>query len=440
MQRREFLSSSVAAGWVLSAGTGAALSAAESPMERDSNSVFYGAPVVSGPAADSITILQAVNGPASGYVEWAVGEEPFQRASGEVAGLLPYDEHVLKFVLPSLPAGKEIRYRVVARKIHFKTDYNIQQGEPIVSETFRFRTLNPAAHETRFVVWNDTHENLDTIRKLQKLSTEFSPDFMLWNGDQTNNVHEPSAMREQYLSPGQLPISSNWPMAYARGNHDLRGPAAREVARFTGTPGDQFYYAFRSGPLAALVMDTGEDKPDERDVFAGLAGFDPFRERQRLWLQGVIEQDWFRSAPYRVLFCHIPLWWKEETAKRDFWMCAERCREDWLPLLVKAKVQLIVSGHVHQDALLPASATQPIPQLTGGGPKPDKATVIEGVASGSSLKIVCRSLSGEVRHSVEIFRDQLSDNGTTDTHRFAGTFSRTPIACRYDRIDRPFLS
>jgi len=406
MQRREFLTSSVVAGLAASAGASAqaqgnaAGTSTQTPAA--SKSVFFGQPVVSGPAPESLTILQAVNGPATGHLEIAVGDEPFRRIDSESAGLLPYDQNILKFTLPPLPPGKSVRYRVTANTILFKTDYNIIPGEPEQTEIRTFRTLDPQASATRFVVWNDTHEHQKTIDVLQQQTLAFRPDFLMWNGDQTNNVHDPVKMREQYLSPGELEISSQWPMAYARGNHDVRGPAAREVARFTGTPEDLFYYAFRSGPLAALVMDTGEDKPDDRAVYAGLAGFDAMRERQRQWLAQVIEQAWFRSAPYRILFCHIPLWWTPDGKERDFWMCSEVCRDAWLPLLQQARIQLVVSGHIHKATLMPATESQPIPQLMGGGPKLESATIIEGIADAQHCVLTCKKLTGEVAYRIEL--------------------------------------
>lgn len=402
MQRRDFLTSSVTGLCLASAETVVAAAQEGARRTAGPESVFFGHPVVSGPSADALVILQGVNGPASGFVELAVGDGPFERVDAESAGLLPYDANVLKFRLPALPQNQSIRYRVTARRIEFKTDYNIQQGPVESTPVYTVPTLDTQAARTKFVVWNDTHENLNTIRQLQEQTAVLQPDFLMWNGDQTNNVHDPRVMREQYLSPGQLEISARWPLAYARGNHDLRGPAARLVHQFTGTPEDRFYYAFRSGPVAALVMDTGEDKPDDRDVFAELAAFEPMRQRQTEWLARVIEEDWFRSAPFRILFCHIPLWWNGDVSKYDFWLFSEVCRDAWLPLLLKGKVQLVVSGHTHQATWLPPTADQPIGQLIGGGPQQERATLMEGIADHKALTLICRFLDGREAYKVEV--------------------------------------
>jgi len=405
MQRRDFLSSSFVAGLSVATSSSSLLQGAEKTTAADdvvaAKSVFFGHPVVSGPAPESLTILQAVNGPASGYLELAIGEGDFQRIDAEAAGLLPYDANVFKFVLPPLPDNESIRYRITARTITFKTDYNIIQGEASTGPTYTFRTLNSKAESTKFVVWNDTHEHQETIKILQQQTAALKPDFLMWNGDQTNNVHDPVRMREQFLSPGELEICSRWPMAYSRGNHDVRGPGARQVHQFTGTPDDRFYYAFRSGPVAALVMDTGEDKPDDRAVFAGLAGFEAMRERQKIWLAQVITEPWFRSAPFRILFCHIPLWWNRDVSKYDFWIFSEVCRDAWLPLLKQADVKIVISGHVHSSNWIPANENQAIGQLTGGGPQTNSATIIQGIADQHTLRITCQSLDGKILYDLK---------------------------------------
>ncbi len=374
MYRRSFLTASLAAASLetLRRSPARASEPADSPAPAATSDLIAGSPVVSGPAGESITILQAISRPATGYVEFAIGDGAWQRVAGETAGLLPLSAHVLKFRLPPLPAGSTIRYRIAARSIHWKrvgifVHGEIVAGEQATSGERQFRTLAPDAAETRFVVWNDTHENQATLAALAERTVGIAPDFLLWNGDQTNDVHDEAEIAGQVLTPGQQQIAANWPLAYVRGNHDLRGPAARHIAEFTGTPDDRFYYAFRSGPLAALVMDTGEDKPDDHPVFAGLAAFTPFRERQTRWLEETVQQPWFQQAPLRILFCHIPLWWVRDRRDIDYWEFSKVCRDAWVPILAKAGVQLVVSGHTHDHAWLPASAQQPLGQLVAEG-------------------------------------------------------------------------
>ena len=179
----------------------------------------------------------------------------------------------------------------------------------------------------------------------------------------------------------------------------MRGPAAQSLPGFTGTPDDRFYYAFRSGPLAALVMDTGEDKPDDSPYLSGMGAFQKMQRRQAEWLKGIVIEPWFRDAPHKVLFCHIPLWFKHPRIPNSDG--TKYCRDLWTPTLAEAGVKLVISGHTHDYAWLPANAKRPIAQLIGGGPRPSIATFIEGTATQESLTMTMKKLDGTVLQNVE---------------------------------------
>jgi hypothetical protein len=273
----------------------------------------------------------------------------------------------------------------------------VKLSEPHTSPEYRFRTLDAAADATGFAVWNDTHENSETLKVLHKLTTALNPDFLLWNGDQSNDVHFEKDMAGQFLTPAGLSIADKWPLAYARGNHDLRGPAAGSLAGFTGTPEDRFYYGFRSGPLAALVMDTGEDAPDDQPYFGGRAAFQAMQRRQATWLKSVTKEPWFRDAPHKVLFCHIPLYFTRDIFPQQHrWECHDICRALWVPTLVEAGVKVIISGHTHDFRWMPAKKGQPIAQLIGGAPQPRFATFIQGNATRERLALKMTKLDGTV--------------------------------------------
>ena len=352
------------------------------------------------PAPDAVTILQPLQRSATGHLEYAVGDGPWVKVSGGHGGLLPLSEHVLKFRLPPLPPGKDVRYRVVGHTVGWvkvRQFYHgeIKAGRPQTSNEFTFRTLDPAAEATTFAVWNDTHENAETLKALHGMTERLRPDFLLWNGDQSNDVHFEKDMAGQFLNPAGLSIAA-WPLAYVRGNHDVRGPAARSLPGFTGSPGDRFYYGFRSGPLAALVMDTGEDKADDSPYFGGMAAFERMQEEQAGWLKGVVAEAWFRDAPHKVLFCHIPLWFDHPRLKGNRFKGHEHARKLWEPTLVKAGVSVVISGHTHDYLWMPRKDGQPIGQLVGGAPQPKFATLIPGTATRKELKLTMTKLDGTV--------------------------------------------
>lgn len=400
MKRRQFLSRSLIAGSLVSP----TMSMAQAPSASDSTSpgTAWGAPLVAGPDPGNLAILQAVLGPASGFVEISVNDGEWRKVLPEHRGLVAFESHVLKFLLPPLPAGAKLRYKVTVYAVTYQNAYKIQCGPPVVSAEYVVSCLDPAKKATQFVVWNDTHENAKTLGALHEKTTTLRPDFLLWNGDQTNDVYAAEKMAKQYTCPEGLPIATHYPLAYLRGNHDVRGPAARLVEMFTHSPGQDFTYAFRSGPVACLAMDTGEDKPDSHPVFQSMVNFDAMRARQTKWLASVIEEPWFRSAPYKLLFCHIPLWWTKDEPDRAYYNCHKPCRDAWQDLLLKAGVQLVVSGHTHETAHLPVIPGRPIAQLVGGGPQPERATLTQFVADEKQLTITMSTLDDKVVHRLTI--------------------------------------
>jgi 3',5'-cyclic AMP phosphodiesterase CpdA len=415
MNRRQFLSTSGTIGMVSLVAAPAVAPAQETGAGEHEftagsppGPVFAGSPVVAGPAPDAITILQPLQRHATGYLEYAVGDAEFQRVDAAEAGLLALNGHVLKFRLPPLPPGMDVRYRIAAHSVGWVRVREFVHGEIVAGENETteirtFRTLAPSADKTSFVVWNDTHENVETLQRLHGVTTEAAPDFLVWNGDQSNDIHFEHEMTRQFLAPAGLAIAERWPLAYARGNHDVRGPEARRLNDFTGTPEDRFYYAFRSGPVAALVMDTGEDKPDSSIYFGGMAAFEQMQERQAKWLRTVVKEPWFREAPFKVLFCHIPLWFTRDIFPQyKRWEFTPVCREAWLPSLLEGGVKLVISGHTHSPVWMPAKDGQPIGQLIGGGPQPRSATVIQGSATKDLLAVTMKKLDGSTLAEVAI--------------------------------------
>jgi predicted phosphodiesterase len=358
-------------------------------------------PVLTNPAPDAVSILWATSAAATGWVEYGESNELGQRATGEEQGLMPYDERAFKVRLRNLKPGTRYHYRVHAVRVDFRGPYDIrrQTQETSVSDVFSFTTPNPNADTVRFTVWNDTHEVPETLRGLheahEKLQQHEPDDFLLWNGDQTNDISTEERMVDQFLAAAGQPFAARVPYYYVRGNHDVRGPGARHLPRFTDVPNGEYFYTFRHGPLAALVLDTGEDKPDDHPVYGGLNDFAAFRTRQAEWLAHQIERPEFRTAPIRVLFCHIPLWWQGGA------LCDDGHKK-WHDLLVKGGVQLVISGHTHRPGWFPPEKGRPYGQLVAGGPRPTAATYIRGHASHERLAITHYRLNGEVLHEFEI--------------------------------------
>ena len=105
----------------------------------------------------------------------------------------------------------------------------------------------------------------------------------------------------------------------------------------------QFYYTFRQGPAAFVVLDAGEDKPDSHHEYGGTADYDAYREAQTEWLLKAVKEESFASAPMKICIIHIPT-----LAFRSSWYAERYITEHWVPILEKAGLDLALCAHHHK--------------------------------------------------------------------------------------------
>lgn len=350
--------------------------------------------VLMAPRTDGIDAIWGVTRLCTGRVEWEASDGQQGTAAIDPYGFVPQGEHVLRVRVSGLTPGTAYRLRAVTRASG--------ERDEVVGAWKSFRTLHPTAGTTSFVVWNDTHIHDETIQRLHDVTP--AADFLVWNGDTCNDWKSTDLLVPTLLHPGQCDITDGRPLALTFGNHDVRGPYAFEMPDIVATPTGRPFYAFRSGPVAVICLHTGEDKPDTHPSFAGRVAFDVLRREQADWLAMTIRQPEFRDAPYRVVFCHIPLRWLDERpqdyAGTGFDRHSGRSRDAWHDSLVAWKTQVIVSSHTHRQAWLPATSAFPYGQLVGGGPRLPDATWIGGRADARELVLQVNDLEGAVLQRV----------------------------------------
>lgn len=364
-----------------------------------------------GPRADGVDVVWAVTGAARGWVEWQLSDpnadtddtsaDPPQSgrriADHDGFGFVPQADHILRVRIDGWQPGNT--YAVRTHTV------STVDGRETTSAWKQVRTLDPEAAETSFVVWNDTHQRSETLTRLDVASPH--GDFWVWNGDVCNNWNDPAELVPTILAPADRDVTDGRPMCFVWGNHDVRGPHAYRLPGIVSTPGDRPYYALRSGPVAAIFLHTGEDKPDDHPSFQGRAAFEQLRREQADWLSEQIKQPGFADAPYRLVFCHIPLRWHEEPtltaddyAGGEFDRYAQPSRPLWHDALVSWGAQLVISGHTHNPAWFAATEEFPYAQLTGGGPASWASTWIAATADAESLTVTTHRLDCSVIREV----------------------------------------
>lgn len=255
--------------------------------------------------------------------------------------------------LKNLKPGTAYRYRIFSREVASLSPSYVQYGQVAASDVyrgkpFRFTTLDPTKPELFFRVVNDIHGSPELLSTLTQGAKEANPDFVFFNGDMLSSMNSEEQLFEGFMNQAVQDFATEIPLFLSRGNHEARGNFAPEFIRYfptsTGTP----YYLFRAGPVAVLVLDGGEDKPDSDREYWDLADFDRYREDQAQWLAKVIEEEEFRDAPFRIVMLHVP-----PVAGAAPWHGSLHLREHLVPVLNRANIDLMICAHLHRHVYYP---------------------------------------------------------------------------------------
>ncbi len=370
-------------------------------------------PVVQHPSAHGVTINFAVSSLATGWVQWGSSAEQLDHtAIAHDHGLISASDRALSIRLPlddGKFTGQTLFYRVVAQPLAYKNAYELQRGEPQSSPVYALRLPDPGAAEVTIAIVNDTHEQAQTLRALHDRLDAIDPDVLVWNGDTCNDFDAQDDPLQIVLNPAgdpQLSWAAQRPLLFVPGNHDVRGARARELSMgLSGWPGQAdlpYNFALRLGPIALVGLDTGEDKPDAHPVFAGTAAFEPYRQMQAQWLKSAVQRPEIAEAPVRIVVCHIPLRGRprdnDGTTLEGFAAYSGMGAELWLPTLRAAGFQAVVSGHTHRHRVDEPTDAEPLAQVVGGGPQPERATLTLLRARAGEVELRVEDLAGELLH------------------------------------------
>ena len=244
-----------------------------------------------------------------------------------------------------LQPGTAYRYRIIGKTaLDDSYAYGIVWGPEgnISGEISGIKTLDQSATECKFSMVNDMHGHFGRFSGLTKSLKPSDLDFFVMNGDIVSYVNSIDTMMKYTFGPAKDLLKSVSSI-YVRGNHESRGREFDKVPGLFDSPTGQFYYMFRQGPCAFLVLDGGEDKPDSSGEYFGTADFDTYRAAELEWLKQAVKDPAFTSARWRVALIHIPT-----ISHVSPWYCQQWLCDNVLPVLNGAGVDLMLSGHHHR--------------------------------------------------------------------------------------------
>jgi hypothetical protein len=205
-------------------------------------------------------------------------------------------------------------------------------------------------------------------------------------------INNPDDMVDHVYGP--VPeLVANVPTFYTRGNHETRGKYAYLFQKYNPTNSGDTYFVLRHGPVAMVVLDAGEDKPDGNKEYSGAVDFDLFRQQQVEWLEKVVKDPMFAKAPVKVAVMHIPAMSGEHS-----WYGEKRANEMLVPILNKAGVDIMLSGHYHRHVYIEeGTCGNKFPILAN-----DNVSRVDFYTEGKGYQLRIYDMEGKLTHSYDV--------------------------------------
>ena len=291
---------------------------------------------------DAYQILVPVNMPA--LMSVIVGEHEY---ACHVGGVRVSDAPVQRFTVPQAALDAAGAYTLVYTPLYERGGYDCKKGRT-VRKTFSFKPL-PKDGAVRAYVVADSHGHK---REAVAAASFFGDglDLLILNGD----VAPQSETAEEVLSIFDVAFAvtgGRVPCLLTRGNHELRGAWAAPFSEMLPTADGRPYYTVSLGPLRFVVLDCGEDKPDNHREYSGTAAFHDMRLAETAFLERFAKEEaaaFADGAQYRLVLSHIPFTRRD---RGDFDI-EDALYTRWAELLNEAYApQLYIAGHLHHAAL-----------------------------------------------------------------------------------------
>jgi predicted phosphodiesterase len=287
--------------------------------------------------------------------------------------------HLHKVRIENLTPGTRYRYAVFSKEVlswenDAKIIYGVTVANPAYSRnSLSFKTFSASDDTVSFIMFNDIHGRAQFMKDLCKGIDFSSVDMVFFNGDMSSSIISEEQIFTDFMDASIELFAKRVPIIFNRGNHETRGPFADFLMDYFPVRDGKVYRTFNVGDAAFLILDCGEDKPDSDIEYSGLADFDAYRNEQAAWLEKTIKQKEFREAKARIVILHMP------PAVSD-WHGTLHIDEKFLPLLNKADIDVVLSGHTHNYSYnAPVEGKTSFPVIVNSNNAYLRGDVIDGV-------------------------------------------------------------
>jgi Icc-related predicted phosphoesterase len=289
--------------------------------------------------------------------------------------------------LRDLKPGTRYQYRVYSQEVLKHEDTRVYYGDIVATNVYAKNAISLVTNDHNkasitFSMLNDIHGRNDVLEKLLAKVEPMKNDLIIFNGDMVSVINSEEQLFGDFMDKSVELFAKEIPMYYARGNHETRGSFASLFQNYFTPLRPALYYTFRQGPVCFIILDSGEDKPDSDKEYYGIVDYDAYRTEEAQWLSKVVESKDFLDAPFKVAICHIP--------PDNDWHGNVEVLKKFVPILNRAKVDIMLSGHEHRHFNRAANEQVRFPVLVNSN-----NAVVKATATAQELSLEVISVNGE---------------------------------------------
>lgn len=350
-------------------------------LKSDAASIFRTQPYLQNPTGNGITVMWNTNVPVHSWVEYGTDKNNLKKQQLIVNGQVISNNYLHKIRLENLEPGIPYYYRICSREITLYQAYKKEFGETAVSDFYTFTLPSEKTKDFTALVFNDLHKQNGTLRQLFEQVKNIPYDFVIFNGDCIDDPKDEDEAIRFLSAMNETVGATHVPVFYLRGNHEIRNAFSIGLKDLFDYVGGKTYGAFSWGDTRFVMLDCGEDKPDDHWVYYNLNDFSGLRQEQVGFLKNEISGKAFKKAKRHILLHHIPIYGDTDNYNP--------CLELWSPILEKTPFDVAINAHMHRFSYLPVKspAGNKFPVVTGGGYSLKDATVMVLQKKGNDMSL-----------------------------------------------------
>ncbi len=272
-----------------------------------------------------------------------VGDKCYYDASN---GILRSRVSLHKITVPMDKLDKEKKYTICYRKIIERKPY-FTETEDIVEVPFDFKPVSGDTVRAYHIA--DAHNRIDEpVSAVHTYENNFGKiDFLILNGDIPDHSGSIENFDAIYHIVAKI-TNGNIPAVFSRGNHDTRGIYAENIADYTPCENGNSFYSFKLGSIWGIILDCGEDKPDQNPEYGNTICCHDFRQTETKYIENVIENHTKEydadDVSHKIVIVHNPFTQRLEPP----FNIEPEIFGNWAKLLKEhVKPDVMICGHLH---------------------------------------------------------------------------------------------